>query len=262
MGSSAAVLVLDVGNTSVHLALCDDASKDARPRVSWRADERSDSPAARDRALRAARSAGRCFEHAVVGSVHARAGEWVETLQAEGVEVEWFQRGAELGMPHRLRDPSGVGVDRMANALAAWQLFRAPTVVVDVGTAVTVDAVDDAGVFLGGAILPGRAASYAALHRATDRLPQLEPRAAGPDPVPLPGRDTEEAIRAGVERGVLAAIERLTADCEAQLAGHGEPILTGGDAEWLAATSHRRMRPEPDLTVLGLWWAARARAGE
>jgi type III pantothenate kinase len=149
-----------------------------------------------------------------------------------------------------------VGPDRLVNAYAAARLHGAPAVVVDCGTATTLDAVDHAGAFVGGAIAPGIGLGLEALAARTARLPRVEPRL--PDgPI---GRDTVAAIRAGTVLGHRLMIEGLLARMRRELAAGAaiaahevRTVLTGGLAAlpW-ARTIEGVDAIDPDLTLRGL----------
>lgn len=116
-------------------------------------------------------------------------------------------------MTTRLPRPERLGIDRL---LAAWKASRwsprQACVVIDAGSAITVDCVSPQGVFLGGAILPGVALQFESLGRGTDALPTLDPTQAVDAPasgVAVPATDTDSAIRAGVWLGTAAAIDGL-----------------------------------------------------
>lgn len=170
-----------------------------------------------------------------------------------------------LPLPVRVERPGEVGPDRLVNAYAAAHLYGTPAVVVDCGTATTLDAVDQAGAFVGGAIAPGMALGLEALAARTARLPRVEPRL--PDgPI---GRDTAAAIRAGTVLGHRAMIEGLLARMRRELAaGAGlaphdvRVVLTGGLAAlpW-ARTVEGVDAIDPDLTLRGLVLFHRVVAG-
>jgi len=130
--------------------------------------------------------------------------------------------------------PDKVGLDRLLNAVAANELRPADqsALVIDSGTATTVDLLSADGVFRGGAILPGFALSSQALHHYTALLPQLSLADLGPDePAPL-GRNTREALRSGIYWGQVGAVRELIA----RIDGAPAPwlVLTGGGAAWLS----------------------------
>lgn len=167
----------------------------------------------------------------------------------------------EPGLENRTLAPEGVGLDRLWAAAGALGVLDASCLVVDVGTALTVDAVlrepDGRGAFLGGTIAPGPALLARSLSQWAARLPEVEPVVGAP----ALGRDTEEAIRSGVGVGLRGSARELVGRI-AREAGleHAPVVLTGG------ASSHL-MLPEPvfegtvhlveDLVHLGLLRAAR-----
>jgi len=137
--------------------------------------------------------------------------------------------GRDLPIPieNLCRPPEGVGVDRLLNALAAYDRFRRACVVVDAGSAVTVDAVDAQGRFAGGAIAPGPGLMAEALARHTAQLPRVAVRR--PD-APL-GRDTQGAIEAGTYWGAVGLLAELIGRVAATLPAGAPVIGTGGWAD-------------------------------
>ncbi len=150
----------------------------------------------------------------------------------------------ELGVPELL---DSAGADRIANALA---LAPGPGIAVDAGTAVTVDAVDRRGRFLGGCIAPGPAAAAAGLAGATAQLPRLPG-----EPVTLAlGTETRAAIAAGVWGLAVGGVDRLV---DVALAALGEDpvriVATGSwGAAWAAASRHRGVQVDDDLVHRGI----------
>jgi pantothenate kinase type III len=121
---------------------------------------------------------------------------------------------------NRARHPETVGADRLAQASAAWSRAKGPCVVVSMGTAITIDAVNARGEFIGGLIAPGLRLMARSLHEHTALLPEVEPRRMRS---PL-GRHTRDAIRAGVSFAAEGLIR-------AALSQHrGRVFGTGGDA--------------------------------
>ncbi len=146
-------------------------------------------------------------------------------------------------------EPEKVGVDRLLAALAAYRLTGSACVVVDCGTAVTVDAVDADGTFLGGAIFPGRDMMARALAEGAAQLPTV---AIGPAESGI-GRNTEEAIRAGIVHGSDGALAALIAGAQAAAGRKATVILTGGDAPLPGSPVLRpAFKVVPDLVLAGL----------
>ncbi len=184
---------------------------------------------------------------------------------AEGCGVPLDSLGAASPMNIRLDYPgvATLGADRIANAMAAAELCPGrPCVAVDLGTAVTFDAVvpgRECARFIGGVIAPGLASMVQYLSRNTALLPAIEP-AAPPRAI---GRSTAEALQAGAVFGYRGLVREILRSIEAELGEKPCVIATGGDAALLAAQLPEIDRVEPLLTFHGLRlaakWAARGR---
>jgi type III pantothenate kinase len=151
-------------------------------------------------------------------------------------------------------EPLTVGADRIVNALAAVERFRADTVVVDFGTATTFDCVTADGRFIGGAIMPGLRTSADQLTRRTAKLPATELRA----PARAIGKRTEECIQAGVLFGTADAVDGMVRRINAEWPGGKKPrvVATGGLAPIVAPLTKTIELTDPDLTLHGLRIAA------
>ncbi len=147
--------------------------------------------------------------------------------------------------------PDMAGVDRLLGAVAANRLRQAnrPAVVIDVGTAITVDLVSAAGVFQGGAILPGIAMSARAMHEFTDLLPLLD-MSELTSPPPALGTATEPAMRSGLFWGAVGAIRQLVDELVPD--GQPEIFLTGGAGPAVAKLLGKEARHVPHLTLAGI----------
>jgi len=167
--------------------------------------------------------------------------------------VRYLNRDLEPGLELRVERPSAVGADRLAGALAAHRRFGA-AVVVDFGTAVTVNAVTADGAFLGGAILPGPALAAAALSAGTGLVRVRTPAEA----VPPPGRSTSDAAAAGATYGLAGAVDRLAEETAAALGGRPTLVATGGAAKLIVPLCRTKFRLLPNLVLEGLAVAATA----
>ncbi|MBV8458310.1 MAG: type III pantothenate kinase, partial [Acetobacteraceae bacterium] len=154
----------------------------------------------------------------------------------------------DWGFEIKVDNPDEVGADRLANALAGYQHFGGPLVVVDFGTATTFDVVGEDGAYLGGVIAPGINLSIEALHHAAARLPRIgigRPQA-------VIGRSTVPAMQSGVYWGYVGLIEGLVARIKAEYGGPMKVIATGGLAPLIAEGTMVIEKSEPDLTLEGL----------
>jgi type III pantothenate kinase len=149
--------------------------------------------------------------------------------------------------------PDKVGLDRLLNAVAANELRPAsqPAIVIDSGTATTVDLLSAEGVFRGGAILPGFALSSEALHHYTALLPQLSLTDLGPEQPAALGCNTRDALRSGIYWGQVGAVRALVEQLSRAADRPPWLVLTGGGAAWLA-TQFPEVPTVPSLAMHGL----------
>ncbi len=170
-------------------------------------------------------------------------------FEARGLRP-WRLRGDSTApFPVAIRDRVTLGADRLANAAAAWAEDVAPALILDAGTAFTVDIRDQEGRYTGGLILPGPDLALEGLARGGERLPLAE----GFWPEEPWGNDTGEALAAGVTWGLLAAAEGLVRRLVARLGSRCQVILTGGMAlEMAERWQECRVRVELDWTMRGI----------
>jgi len=158
--------------------------------------------------------------------------------------------GDELPAPidAKIEKPESVGMDRLCCAAAAYAAEGRACVVADLGTAITVDCVDDDGHFMGGAIFPGFGLQAGVLAERTALLPQIVvERPLGPL-----GQNTEQAIRSGIFYGSIGAIRRLV-ESYSDILGHWPALfLTGNDAPLVAESLEIADRLVPNLCLRGV----------
>ncbi len=156
------------------------------------------------------------------------------------------------GVTNGYRQPRRLGVDRWVAMVGAWAEMQGACLVVDAGTALTIDALDNEGVHLGGQIIPGAQTMQAALSSATSDLPDArggrKKPAAGTD---MFGRNTMAAIREGTQSAVIGSIDR--AFHALQSSGY-EPtiVLTGGGASRMLDALGNSPKHRPNLVLQGL----------
>lgn len=196
----------------------------------------------------------------VQASVDGPAALRVRSAIEDQLGVEVYRVGADLPVPIATQlDPETItGADRLLNALAAWTTVQQACVVVDAGTAVTVDFVDGTGVFQGGAIAPGARMQLRALHEHTDALPDLT--YAVPDDDAF-GRSTAQAMLRGVHFGIRGMMHALVERYAEAYEAYPMVIATGGDAAVLFGDDELVDRIVPDLTLMGIAVAARMALG-
>jgi type III pantothenate kinase len=162
--------------------------------------------------------------------------------------VVWI--GKDLALPIKvLTDvPEKTGIDRVLNVAAAYEQIGKACVVVDAGTAITIDCCDDQGRFLGGAIAPGVKLMLDALHEKTAMLPLVQ---FTPPASPI-GKSTEQAMLHGVFHGVRGMVKETVENYATELGIWPEIIATGGDAAALFTDWELVHAIAPDLTLYGM----------
>ena len=155
--------------------------------------------------------------------------------------------GRGIGITLGYREPAKLGVDRYLGMVAAHRHYPGPVIVVDVGTAVTVDVVDGNAMHRGGAIMPGLGLMHDALERGTQgvRAPRLSSNA-------LFGRDTAECIATGTLHAVAGGINALVGRMSEVLDALPQLVITGGDASAVEPLLEARYHSHPDLVLEGL----------
>lgn len=193
---------------------------------------------------------GRSDTVAVFGSVQPKITERLRRVITEHTKLDLYRVEEDLPIPigRHLDSEALVGDDRLLNAAAAYANLKQSCIIVDAGTAVTIDLVDGQGTFHGGAILPGAQMMLDAMAGNAAQLPDLE--VTKPDePV---GHNTNQAMFSGVFHGLRGAVREL-AEQYAQTIGHFPMIVaTGGNADLLFGGYELVERIIPDLTLMGL----------
>jgi type III pantothenate kinase len=240
------VLALDVGNSGVHFAHV--KGDDVTPQQVVRVCELS----------RLGAQLAELWEQipsprqVVASSVNPAALQALEAAAAQAIRQDVLVVGRDLPLPIEadLPKPQAVGTDRLCCAVAAYDRLGSACVVGDFGTAITIDCVSDAGVFLGGAILPGLGMSAACLHERTAMLPQVELA----EPRGVVGKDTAQAILTGILAAARGALRELVEVYATELGHWPTVILTGGDAQLVCpnlADSDLVQAIVPDLAIRG-----------
>ncbi|MGB9886927.1 MAG: type III pantothenate kinase [Moorellales bacterium] len=156
--------------------------------------------------------------------------------------------GIKMGMPIRFENPREVGADRIVNAVAGYELYGGPVVVVDFGTATTFDAISAQGEYLGGAIAPGIGISTEALFLRAAKLPRVELV----KPKSVIGRNTVASMQAGIIYGFIGQVEHIVKLMRQELGPKTKVVATGGLAEMIAGDTKSIDHVNPTLTLEGL----------
>ncbi len=255
------LLCLDTGNTQIHGGVFEDDTLKLQFRKATHPLGSSDElgvfflAALRENGVdpRAVRRVAICS--VVPPAAHALRAACVKYFQCEPFVL---QAGVKTGLKIRYRNPAEVGADRVANAIAATQRHPGKDViVVDCGTATTLDVITAGGDYLGGAILPGVGLSAEVLSSRTAKLPAVE--IARPEHAL--GRTSVESIQSGLYHGQVGAIRNLIAALTAEAFNGAGPrvIGTGGFAR-MFEPGNLFQEIVPELVLLGLKHAAELNA--
>jgi len=241
-------LLIDIGNTSATAAL---AGARGPGRV-WRMPT-SDSRLAAVRAWLRRLSAGAAPRRSAICSVvPAATGIWqAELKRLTGTAPLLIRHTLNLGVKLDYPRPATIGADRLANAAAAFKIYGAPVIVADFGTALTLDAVDSRGCFIGGLILPGPGLFLDYLAERTACLPRLDappPRAARR----AIARSTRAAMRAGAILGWRGMFREALTAMRAEIPAVAAVCVTGGYARRALASADFDAHFDPRLTLRGI----------
>ena len=232
-------LAIDIGNTLAKLAVIDDGQV-----VDFQKTEKIDS-AFVERILEENPE----IEAAIIVSTGEYETAWEQMLEKR--MKRFIRFGAETPIPieNGYATPQTLGLDRLAAAVAANALYpNSNVLIVDFGTAITVDFVSAEGRFLGGNISPGAATRFRALHHFTKRLPLCE---LDEESVRLLGNSTQTAIESGVVNGIVYEIEGYIRDLQ-QRYNNLRIIFTGGESDFFAKRLKNTIFATYDLVAYGL----------
>jgi len=245
------LLAVDVGNTNVTFALFEGEKLAADWRVSSHRERTPDEMAVELSQLFSLRGYElKVVDGVVIASVVPNLNPALVEASRRYLKCEPVMVGPGVKTSVRIRydNPKDVGADRIANALAAYSKYGGPVVVIDFGTAVTYDAINSEGDYLGGAIAPGIEISLDALVSNTAMLRRVEPVA--PDSVI--GRNTVASIQSGLVWGFVAQVEGMVGRMVGELGGSARVVATGGQAALVAGLTHVIEVTDPLLTLEGL----------
>ncbi len=199
----------------------------------------------------------------VIASVNPKWTDAVRKIAKEQLNEKILEVGIGKDVPLPMElgvdKPGQVGVDRVLAAYAAYSVVEDAVIVADFGTAVTIDVVDDKGVFLGGTILPGFEMSADALNKHTATLPKIGKVKIPEKPF---GRDTAEAINNGLYYSAMGAFEIITRFYAEHLGKWPQTVATGGNVEIIKSGCDFVDSFVGDLVVKGIVLAYKKYIGE
>lgn len=219
------LLAIDIGNTMISLGVMKGLNVKARFQV----ESGLSGPQLKARLIRTLRAVRRQHPGIVEVVVCSVVPEVLRVTRAV-LKKEWKTTALEIGrdllvpIVNRYRNPKQVGQDRLVCAYAAMRLYGCPAVVVDLGTAITLELVSAKGEYLGGIIVPGIKMSAESLYQKTALLPRTEIR----EPRALIGTDTEGSILSGIFYGYGVMVSGLIELVRKKYKIRPQAIVTGG----------------------------------
>ena len=250
------ILCVDMGNTHTHCAVVEDM----RVLVSWDVPTREFAESFTPERVRALNVEGLSWCSVVPSQAslfHARLVSDFKGIDAYRLSFD------NSPIPIDSKNPPQVGQDRIAVAVGAGAIFKPPYIIVDMGTAVTIDLVDSNGVYAGGAIAPGLYAFTDYLNERAALLPRIDP--AGADYSLSLGKNTLEAMQVGCVKGFCRLVDGIISDMEKDYF-HGDiarskTVFTGGSVSLLPKKWLAERKVECNLANIGLFMAFKFNKG-
>ncbi len=245
------LLVVDVGNTHIVLGVYDGEKLLAHWRLDTRQKRTEDEMAVILNQLFAMRGLSLAsIKDVAVSCVAPRIMPMITAFcqSAFGCKPLVVGPGVKTGVVINVDNPKEVGADRIANVAGALTSDKPPMILVDFGTAITIDAVSKKGEYLGGAIIPGVHLSLNALRQKAARLPEI----TFSEPSGVIGRNTVHSMQSGAFYGYACMVDGMVARMIKELGGASTVIATGGEAKLVAPASSTITRVREHLTLEGL----------
>lgn len=246
------ILTIDVGNTNIVFGCVENGVVKSISRIATKPDDLSN-----DYALKMRQSFEldgvdcRSFEGAILSSVVPQANGPIKAAvrKLTGLECLVVGAGLKTGVNVKIDDPGQLAGDLITGTVGALSEYAPPLIIVDMGTATTVVAVDEDGAYLGGAIVPGVKLSYSALSSGTSLLPDIAIEA----PKKCIATNTVDSMKSGAVFGTAAMIDGMIERMESELGKRVTVVATGGLAGCIVPHCKRKIEYEPDLLLKGLY---------
>jgi type III pantothenate kinase len=244
------LLVIDIGNTNIVIGVFEEDQLVHTWRVATKRDQTAEEYAVLlTNLFDLSGVIYNSIEAVVVCSVVPPLNSCFQMLVSEflGVPAHFIEPEAQNLMPVDYHSPADVGADRIVNAIAAYELFGGPGVVVDFGTATTFDVISKAGEYKGGIIAPGIGISAEALFARAARLPRTEIKR----PDRTVGKSTDSSMQSGIFYGYVGLVDGILKRIKKELE-NPTVTATGGYAALIATEFDGFDRVEENLTAFGL----------
>lgn len=246
MADRSVLLVVDVGNTNIVLGIY----HSDRLSSSWRLATARERTADEYGILARQLIGGEKLTGAIVASVVPPLNTPLQAMIQKYFSVDpiFVEPGIKTGLSIQTENPLEVGADRIVNAVAAYEIYGGPTIVVDFGTATTFDLVSANAEYQGGVIAPGLIISSEALFARAARLPRVDLRR----PAALIGTNTVSSMQSGIYYGYLGLVDGILSRMREELPELRMIVATGGLASLMALDSEHINEVDADLTLKGL----------
>ena len=245
------LLAIDIGNTNLVIGCVHDDKILFKARIATDRTRTSDQYGVEIKSMLEAYGVKRSdIEDCIISSVVPPVFNSVRTgvIKIIGKQPMVVGPGLKTGLNIHVDVPSQVGSDRIVIAVAALAEYKAPLLLMDLGTATTIEAVEPDNVYMGGVIIPGVRVSLDAL---TSRAAQL-PGISLDQPKQVIGKNTVDCMRSGMMYGTAAMIDGLVERMEEELGHRCTLIATGGLAQFITPLCKREIILEKDLLLKGL----------
>lgn len=245
------ILTIDVGNTNVVLGCVEDGVVVSRSRL---ATNTSDLP--NDYAMKMRQSFAfdsidyHEFEGAILSSVVPQVNRAIRSAvrKLTGLECIIVGAGIKTGVNVKIDDPGTLAGDLITGTVGALSMYKPPIIIVDMGTATTIVAVDKDGAYIGGAIVPGVNLSFEALSQGTSLLPNISIEV----PRKCIATNTVDSMKSGAVFGTAAMIDGMIDRMEEELGQSATVVATGGLSGGIIPYCKHEIKHEPDLLLKGL----------
>jgi type III pantothenate kinase len=241
------LLTVDIGNTSINLGIFNEETIIEQFRLASDKDLSQEEYEVLLKTLCKPYNINGCIIASVVEELNNKFKASVDNVFK--IDSIMLTNECETGIKITIQNPKETGADRIANAYAAFILYKKPCIVVDFGTATSFDIINQNGEFIGGIITPGLNLQMKVLNKFTSKLPKIDVAISNK----AIGNSTSEAILSGVIRGSACMIDGLIEQCEKELGEKVTLVATGG---YSGLISSYLKRPfdfiNPTLTLEGL----------
>ena len=245
------LLAIDIGNTNIVLGLYKERNLVTHWRLFTQAERTADEYGVIISHLVASEGFRRDEIHAIAAScVVPPMVSVTQELALKFFKIEPLMvgPGIKTGMPILYDSPKDVGADRIVNGIAAYEKYRNACIVVDFGTATTVDFISKKGEYVGGAIAPGLLISLEALVQRASKLPRIEIV----KPKEIVGKNTVHSIQAGIFYGYVGLVDGIVERIQKENAVEAKVVATGGLAPLVASECSSISEVDEFLTLEGL----------